>query len=63
MATVLTVLEGKSERQGTFTEHPTELARQALLAAADVETPHLAAALRRVAAALPDRPRAMKARS
>ncbi len=38
-----------------FTEHPTETARRALLAAADVESPPVAATMRRLAALLPDR--------
>jgi hypothetical protein len=54
MAPALTLHHGAGE--ATFTEHPTEMARKALLAAAEIETPHLAAAMRRVAAALPDRP-------
>ena len=38
-----------------YVEHPTEVARKALLAAAEVETEPVAAAMRRVAAALPIR--------
>jgi hypothetical protein len=52
MAT-LTVIHGNEQR--TFEEHPNEVARKALMAAADVEEPLLAAALRRVALALPHR--------
>jgi hypothetical protein len=36
-------------------EHPVETARRALLRAAEIETPHVAKALRRVADALPER--------
>jgi hypothetical protein len=53
MAPVLTVHDG--EAQASFTEHPTEAARKALMAAAVVETPALASALRRVAMSLPRR--------
>lgn len=40
---------------GLLRDHPTEVARQALLAAAEVEAPEWAPILRRVAAALPRR--------
>ena len=51
----LTLHQG--EEQQEYTEHPTMLARQALLEAAEVETEDWAALLRRVARALPNRPR------
>ncbi len=47
-------LHQRDERK-TYTEHPTEVARRALMDAADVETPRVAASLRRVAESLPDR--------
>lgn len=53
MATVLTLHHGAAER--TFTEHPIEVARRALLEAAEIEDIHMARALRRVAETLPDR--------
>jgi hypothetical protein len=52
MAT-LTVIGGGGER--TFEEHPTEIARRALMAAAEVETPEWAAVVLRFASALPHR--------
>ena len=52
MAT-LTLHQGESKRE--FVEHPTEVARKALIAAAEVETDDWAAILRRVALALPRR--------
>jgi hypothetical protein len=53
MAGHLTVLEGAAS--ASFSEHPTEVARKALLAAAACETDDWAAVLRRVASALPHR--------
>jgi hypothetical protein len=52
MAT-FTLHQGDAEQ--TFVEHPTETARRALVAAADVETAWLAEELRRLAWALPNR--------
>lgn len=49
----LTLHQGAA--QGSFTEHPTEIARRALLAAAGLETPVLADHLRRFADTLPHR--------
>ncbi len=49
----LTLHQG--DAQATFVEHPTEIARKALMAAALVEAPRLADQLRCVAEALPDR--------
>jgi hypothetical protein len=66
MATLLTVLDGKGERQGTFTQHPTELAREALSAAADgqqADRPDWAELMRQFASTLPDRPGMMKPRA
>ncbi len=53
MAT-LTLHHGDTEQ--AFEAHPLEVARQALLAAADLEPDDWAARFRRVAEALPDRP-------
>lgn len=49
----LTLHQG--DNQAEFTEHPTEVARKALTAAAKVESPPLADHLSRFAATLPDR--------
>jgi hypothetical protein len=54
MAPVLTLHQGDEENR-VFTEHPTEAARRALLAAADVETDEWGAVLRGVASSLPRR--------
>lgn len=43
------------DAQAAFEEHPTETARRALTAAAQVESPHLADHLRRFAETLPPR--------
>ena len=48
-------LERVLERRQPERQHPTEVARQALMAAADVESEELASALRRFARALPHR--------
>ena len=58
MAPALTLHHG--DRQAQYVEHPTEVARKALLAAAEVETPDWASVLQRVASALPHRPAIMK---
>ena len=52
MAT-LTLVQGDAEQ--AFQQHPMEVARRALMAAADLESEDWAARLRRVAAALPSR--------
>ena len=52
MAT-LTLHQG--DAAASFEEHPTEIARRALIAAAQVETGQLADHLRRVAETLPNR--------
>jgi hypothetical protein len=49
----LTLHQGEAER--TFEQHPTETARKALIAAAEVEEPRFADQLRRFAAAFPAR--------
>jgi hypothetical protein len=49
----LTLIEGDEQR--TFTEHPMETAKRALLAAAELEGDDWAAVCRRIASALPDR--------
>jgi hypothetical protein len=54
-----TLHQGQSE--ATFEEHPTELARKALIAAAQIETPTLARHLHRIAELLPDRAPVRKA--
>jgi hypothetical protein len=51
--TSLTVHEGT--QSASFDEHPTEVARRALIAAAAVESDDWAAVLRRFASALPRR--------
>jgi hypothetical protein len=53
MAPVLTLHQGDSE--ASFVEHPIEVARKALNAAADIESEQIAARLRRVAELLPVR--------
>jgi len=55
MAALLTLTLKQGGSETSFTEHPIEVARRALIAAAEVEEPVLAASLRRVAAALPHR--------
>jgi hypothetical protein len=52
MAT-LTLLQGNAEQ--AFEEHPTEIARKALIAAADLETGAFADQLHRFAATFPRR--------
>jgi hypothetical protein len=54
MAAKLTLPQGGNQRE--LVEHPTETARKALLAAAEVEDPVFADRLMRFAAAFPDRP-------
>jgi hypothetical protein len=49
----LTLLQGDARAE--YIEHPTEMARKALLAAAEVETPLLANRLVRIARLLPKR--------
>jgi hypothetical protein len=49
----LTLIEGDEQR--TFTEHPIETAKRALLDAAELEGDEWAAMLRRFASVLPDR--------
>ena len=53
MAPVFTLHQGDAE--ASFVEHPVEVARKALMAAADLETPRWAEALRRFAELLPVR--------
>jgi hypothetical protein len=53
MAPVLTLHQGDAE--ASFVEHPTEVARKALMAAADLETGRWPELLRRVASELPFR--------
>jgi hypothetical protein len=53
MATVLTLHQG--DETADYVPHPIEVAREALLAAADLEPGHLASSLRRVAGLLPKR--------
>lgn len=53
MATVLTLHQGDAE--ASFTEHPIEVARRALLEAAEIEGEPWARILCQVAAAIPDR--------
>jgi hypothetical protein len=48
------------DQQAVYAEHPTEVARKALLAAAEVETRDWASILERVASSLPRRPAIMK---
>jgi hypothetical protein len=56
--TTLTLHHGANERE--FVEHPMEVARRALIAAAEGEPECVAAALRRVAGSLPERPRTIR---
>ncbi len=49
----LTLIDGNAQQ--AYEEHPVEVARRALMAAADLESPDWAARFRRVAAALPHR--------
>jgi hypothetical protein len=49
----LTLIVGAAQQ--AFETHPTEIARRALMAAAEVESPRLADQLLRFAEALPDR--------
>jgi hypothetical protein len=58
MAPALTLHQG--DQQAVYVEHPTEVARRALMAAAEVETFDWAQILQRVASALPHRPAIMK---
>jgi hypothetical protein len=58
MAPALTLHQG--DQQAEYVEHPTETARKALMAAAEVETSAWAGILQRVASALPHRPTIMK---
>ncbi len=53
MVPPLTLHQGGAE--ASFTVHPTEVARRALMAAARIESPHLADHLRRFAETLPAR--------
>jgi hypothetical protein len=53
MAPVLTLHQG--DEKADYVPHPVEVAREALMAAADVEEPALALALRRFAVGLPRR--------
>lgn len=55
MAPVLTLHQNDAEQQ--FEEHPTEVARRALMAAAAVEEGLLALAMRQAAQSLPRRDR------
>jgi hypothetical protein len=52
-ASALTLHQGGAE--AVFEEHPTEIARKALMAAVEIETPDWAAVLQRFASALPHR--------
>ena len=47
-------------QQAQYVEHPTEVARKALLAAAEIEVPRWSALLIRFAESLPPRPAIMK---
>ena len=58
MAPVLTLHQGDAE--ASFVEHPTETARRALMAAAQVEGGRWPELCRRFARALPDRAPIMK---
>jgi hypothetical protein len=58
MAPALTLHHG--DQQAEYVEHPTETARKALMAAAEVETRDWASILERVASAMPHRPAIMK---
>lgn len=58
MAPALTLHHG--DQQAEYVEHPTEIARKALMAAAEVETLDWANILQRVASSLPHRPAIMK---
>ena len=53
MAVVLTLIDG--DAHADFVEHPTEVARRALMAAAEVESDGWPELLRRSARALPHR--------
>lgn len=53
MTPILTLHHGDAE--ASFSEHPTETARKALIAAARIENPRLADQLRRFAETLPRR--------
>lgn len=55
---ILRLIAGDNEAE--FVEHPTEVARKALMAAALIETPPLADHLRRFAETLPARQRAAR---
>jgi hypothetical protein len=58
MAPALTLHHG--DQQAEYIEHPTERARRALMAAADVEDDSLALAMRLAARSLPRRERIMR---
>jgi hypothetical protein len=58
MAPFLTLHQG--DQQAEYVEHPTEVARKALMVAAEVENPRWAALLVRFAESLPPRPAIMK---
>lgn len=53
MTPVLVLHHG--DAQASYEDHPMEVARPALMAAARLERPRLAGQLRRIAQALPDR--------
>jgi hypothetical protein len=53
MTPVLTLHQG--DAKASFVEHPIEVARKALVAAAEIEPEIIAARLRRVASLLPER--------
>lgn len=53
MAVALTLYQGENKQE--YVEHPTEVARRALLAAAEVESGWLVEVMRRFASALPPR--------
>lgn len=53
MATTLTLHQG--DQEAAFVEHPLEVARRALLEAANLERDEWAAVMRRFASALPNR--------
>jgi hypothetical protein len=52
---VLTLHHGEAHAEYKYTEHPIEVARKALMAAADLETGAWAEVLRRFASTLPHR--------
>jgi hypothetical protein len=58
MAAALTLHHG--DQQANYVEHPMEVARKALLAAADLEAGEWSFACRGIAELLPDRPAIMK---